>query len=190
MKILIFVFIMELEAHLQQKINSLDVLKDCMFLFVKADKDEDVKDQMDEIKQLLQNAQDLKSQFQDLKPQIMYESNERHSKLMTKWEMFRDKSFEIHGLIQKKKQERQKSPIPRKGIYHQVVTPNKRLLSVPNSNANKTPVSVLKTSLNTPMMPLSAYKESPMIKKIRPVAICFDDFTHKISHDSFNNIPK
>lgn len=182
---------MELKEDLKQKINSLNNIKDCMTIFVKADKYESCREQMKEIISMIDTAQKLQSKFHELKPRILYESNERHQRLITEWNRIQSAAFEMHGMVEKKNtekaRERQKSPFPKKVLCNEL-TPNKRFLSVPNSM--KTPVTALKQSSETPRMALSAYKESPLIRKIRPVSICFEDFSFKITQAMFSSIPK
>ncbi|KAL5284232.1 hypothetical protein ACFFRR_006484 [Megaselia abdita] len=183
---------MDLKEDLTRKLSSLESIKDCMTIFVKSDK-EDFKDQFDEILKMTNYALKLQNRFQELKPAILHESGEKHDQLMSEWQKIQSLTFEMHGLVEQKKQEakekQQRTPLL-KAKSNIEVTPNKKFLSVPGSNTNKTPVNALKQSSETPRMALSVYKESPMIRKIRPVSICFDDFSFKITQEMFLTIPK
>lgn len=182
---------MDIKEILKQKINSLNDIKDCMTIFVKADKDDSCREQMKEIMEMVKQTAKLQQRFHELKPQIIYESGERHQRLISEWQSVANKAFEIHALVEEKKQRQKevvKSPII-KGQCKEV-TPKKHLLCVPNSNTMKTPLSALNQRFGTPRMLLSTYKESPLIRKIRPVSICFEDFSFKITQAMFSSIPK
>lgn len=177
---------MELKEDLQQKLNSLNDIYDCMTIFVKADKDDSCRrrEQFKEIHEMLRITSDLQKKFHQLKPAILYEAGERHQRLISEWQKVQSESLE---LVEENKR-KQKEATSEK-VQCNEVTPNKHFLCVPTSTATmKTPLSVLKQS--TSRMLLSAYKESPLIRKIRPVSICFDDFSFQITQVMFNSIPK
>lgn len=181
-----------MEESLKEKLDKVQILKDFTTVYIKSDKEEGIQEKMEIIAHLVTKVGKIQSKFEEMKPKFQYEAGERHTLLVNKWKQVQTIAMDIHILAEKKKAEmKPHSPLlsARKPLQ-QKSTPNR--LAVPNGGQNlKTPVSVFKqNNMETPRMLLSAYKESPMVKKIRPIAICFDDFVYKISPNDFEQIPK
>ena len=123
-------------------------------------------------------VKDLQNQYNDIRHQIEEEQTTRHQQLMKSFREAENEALQVLIQVKKKKTERNL----------QLQSPIGKGLSV-SSNLLNTPITWHMNKCETPKMLLSAYKESPLIKKIRPMQIAFVDFECEISKDDFEKIP-